>query len=327
MPRVGRLFICAAAAGAVVQVAVAATEARRKGSLVRPPALLARQQVVLHRGGATLETEPAGEGVEPAGTPPQVAWFLSSKAATLPPLTLQHLRYTAYASELAEGFRPMITSTTIMALYGVTISYIISTILATSRVSAEAGSLLVIVRATIYESIFQLIANLILPTRIVHLLVHESKHLIEYFSSRVPAFLVSWGPTAIGLSVVPFLPRLDPFFERVIERGFELIWPIHGSGHMGAGASASLVEQLPPEIDEAALEGLAAGDRRFSPSRFHHLKDPLTGLYSREAIRLELAMRDLAKLESQRRLLRTVIHMRTLTWAVTPTAALKPKAI
>ena len=64
---------------------------------------------------------------------------------------------------------------------------------------------------------------------------------------------------------------------------------------MGAGAQR-FARQLPPEIEEMALQELCAGDERFSSARFQQLKDPETGLCSREAILSELAIKKPAPL-------------------------------
>lgn len=128
---------------------------------------------------------------------------------------LSPLRYTAYGSELAEAFRPMCSDLTVAALYSVTIAYIGSTILAVSRTSAATGTPFIALRATLHECIFQFVANLLFPTQIVHFIVHESECRLGY----------GWGPTLIGLSVVPFLPRLDPVLEAVVGKVFALVWP------------------------------------------------------------------------------------------------------
>ena len=125
------------------------------------------------------------------------------------------LRYTAYGSELAEAFRPMCSDLAVAALYSVTIAYIGSTILAVSRTSAATGTPFIALRATLHECIFQFVANLLFPTQIVHFIVHESECRLGY----------GWGPTLIGLSVVPFLPRLDPVLEAVVGKVFALVWP------------------------------------------------------------------------------------------------------
>lgn len=133
------------------------------------------------------------------------------------------IRYTAYGSELAEAFRPVISMLTVQALYGITMAYIAGVILNQGRNAAKgkgAGPVAV-TREVVHETLFQLIANLLLPTGLVHLIVHHSADL---FFDGMGGAAAKWGPTVVGLAVIPFLPLLDPTLEHIIGAVFNALW-------------------------------------------------------------------------------------------------------
>ena len=38
--------------------------------------------------------------------------------------------------------------------------------------------------------------------------------------------VVKWGPSAIGLGLIPLMPLLDPPAEHVLETAFDAVWPV-----------------------------------------------------------------------------------------------------
>ena len=136
---------------------------------------------------------------------------------------LRSLRYIAYGSELAEAFRPIVSALTVLALYIMTFSYMISVIFLGGFHALKNGfGALHAAREMAHELVFQTIANLILPTGLVHTLVHCSHDLLfSHFDDAV----AKWGPILLGLSVIPFLPRLDPMLEHILGAIFDKIWP------------------------------------------------------------------------------------------------------
>mmetsp|Transcript_12276 Transcript_12276/g.24353 ORF Transcript_12276/g.24353 Transcript_12276/m.24353 type:complete len:439 (+) Transcript_12276:396-1712(+) len=138
------------------------------------------------------------------------------------PAAAKAVRYAAYGSELAEAFRPVVTPTTILSLYGVTFTYMGGVIAAAAK-AAAAGGFASLMRGTLLEVIFQVVANLIIPTGLVHLLVHYCHEALEKLD--VEGFVANWGPTSLGLAVIPFLPLMDPFLEHAIEKSFNSVWP------------------------------------------------------------------------------------------------------
>lgn len=134
------------------------------------------------------------------------------------------VRYIAYGSELAEAFRPVISLVTFQALYGITFTYILGIIYNQGRLAAKnpGTGATHVAREVIHEALFQFIANLLLPTRLVHLIVHSSA---EFLFEEMGGLAAKWGPTAAGLAVIPFLPLLDPVLEFFLGGLFKAMWP------------------------------------------------------------------------------------------------------
>lgn len=67
---------------------------------------------------------------------------------------------------------------------------------------------------------FQLVASVLVPHAIIHSAMHGSQKMFQKFG-RYTRF----GPSLVGLSVIPFLPMLDRSIEGIMERGFERYGP------------------------------------------------------------------------------------------------------
>ena len=118
----------------------------------------------------------------------------------------------------------MISQLSIFGLYGVTLAYMAGVIATHSAGAAAAGAhFITVLRSFILETVFQLVANLLLPTQTVHAAVHYSKEVLLHWG--VKGLLGEWGPTALGLSLIPLFPLLDPPIERLIHKLFAVVWP------------------------------------------------------------------------------------------------------
>jgi len=70
---------------------------------------------------------------------------------------------------------------------------------------------------------FQVIASLVLPAFVIHSTVSFGKKI---FAQVQKGKYLRWGPTILGLGVVPLLPFvLDPPVEYCLEKGKELLYP------------------------------------------------------------------------------------------------------
>ncbi|GMH53761.1 hypothetical protein TrRE_jg6116 [Triparma retinervis] len=96
------------------------------------------------------------------------------------------------ASNALESFRPVATPTTIASLYGVTLTYMFGVIINAAKLSSSNG-LPTLLRGTTLEVIFQVVANLIIPTGLVHMLVHYSHEIME--KAGVGGTVGAWAPT------------------------------------------------------------------------------------------------------------------------------------
>ncbi|KAJ3144078.1 hypothetical protein HK101_002813 [Irineochytrium annulatum] len=78
-------------------------------------------------------------------------------------------------------------------------------------------------RVVLERGTFQSLASMALPAFTVHTVVHQSSRLI---SSWPKSALTRFGPTGLGLAVIPILPTLfDHPVERAVESAFEMVWP------------------------------------------------------------------------------------------------------
>jgi fission process protein 1 len=76
-------------------------------------------------------------------------------------------------------------------------------------------------RCLVHNTVFQLIASLALPAFIIHTGVHQAQR-----SFKKMGRYTKWGPTVVGLAMIPFLPPLVDYpAEVVIDTGFAYAWP------------------------------------------------------------------------------------------------------
>jgi mitochondrial fission process protein 1 len=133
------------------------------------------------------------------------------------------IRYTAYTSDLGEAFRPVVNKWAVRSTYAISWGYVIGDITHEAyktkddpKLSSFDWKLNIAKRAT-----FQSIASMALPAFTIHSVVHFSKH--KLFPSLLPQYL-KWGPTFMGLGVIPFLPYMfDHPVEVGCDRAFDFI--------------------------------------------------------------------------------------------------------
>lgn len=86
---------------------------------------------------------------------------------------------------------------------------------------------------------FQLLSSYVLPSAIIHTIVHDSHRVFN----RVGRFQ-RFGPAMCGLAVIPLLPYvLDEAVEKGVEYSMDWVWPAHRSEH----AQATGQQQHPKE--------------------------------------------------------------------------------
>jgi fission process protein 1 len=97
------------------------------------------------------------------------------------------------------------------------------------------------------RGVFQALASMALPAFTVHSVV---KYSVIGFKNVKNVKVKAWGPTLLGLSVVPFLPYIfDEPVEHIVDRVFEPIEKMVTSesiarlGHNKAGDELPIVEE------------------------------------------------------------------------------------
>ncbi|KAG0237983.1 mitochondrial 18 KDa protein-domain-containing protein [Mortierella sp. GBAus27b] len=129
-------------------------------------------------------------------------------------------RYLAYSSDVGEAFRPVTSSLFVNAMYGVSFAYVGFDVAYEGYKAKIAGAPNDAVGMTVLKrGIFQGLASLLMPAITIHTVVHQSARL---FKKSANITLKKWGPTAIGLAVVPALPIMfDHPIETAVDKIFE----------------------------------------------------------------------------------------------------------
>ncbi|KAF9325077.1 hypothetical protein BG006_011419 [Podila minutissima] len=135
-------------------------------------------------------------------------------------------RYLAYSSDVGEAFRPVAGMRFVNAMYGVSFAYVGFDVAYEGYKAKLAGASNNEIGMTVAKrGIFQGLASLVMPAITIHTVVHQSGKLFKNLASVT---LRRWGPTAIGLAVVPALPYMfDHPIETMVDRVFEML---EGSG-------------------------------------------------------------------------------------------------
>ncbi|GAA99527.1 uncharacterized protein L969DRAFT_93985 [Mixia osmundae IAM 14324] len=160
--------------------------------------------------------------------------------ARLRPLLLPATRYLAYTSDVGEAFRPVVNPTAVRAAYGISWMYLVGDVAyegfrATKEREARAEKRTALDRLTgrgiedlsastevglrvVKRATFQATASMLFPALTIHTTVKQSGRLFKNAKSpRVRA----WGPTVLGLAVVPALPYI---FDEPVEHGVDFIF-------------------------------------------------------------------------------------------------------
>ncbi|KAF9217906.1 hypothetical protein BGZ59_008034 [Podila verticillata] len=148
-------------------------------------------------------------------------------------------RYLAYSSDVGEAFRPVAGLRFVNAMYGVSFAYVGFDVAYEGYKAKLAGASNNEIGMTVAKrGIFQGLASLVMPAITIHTVVHQSGRL---FKNAASVTLRRWGPTAIGLAVVPALPYMfDHPIETMVDRVFEML---EGSG----GKTLPLPEKVKTE--------------------------------------------------------------------------------
>ncbi|KAB5595566.1 Abhydrolase domain-containing protein [Ceratobasidium theobromae] len=157
-------------------------------------------------------------------------------------------RYVAYTSDIGEAFRPVVHPAIVTAAYGVSWAYLAGdvayeTYKARRRgpTPVEAANFSEPTRLTILatqRAVFQSVASMGLPAITIHTIVRQAtKAFVNVKNIRLKGaspsscsrilltdFVIAWGPTCLGLSVVPLLPYMyDHPVEHATQSTFDWV--------------------------------------------------------------------------------------------------------
>ncbi|KAI9027437.1 mitochondrial 18kDa protein, partial [Phycomyces nitens] len=142
--------------------------------------------------------------------------------ARLRTLIVASSRYLAYTSDVGEAFRPVVSPILVRAAYGISWAYLGLDVGYESYKAIQAGKENSIVATTaVKRGVFQALASMAFPMMTIHTVV---KYSAKAFKDVKNPKLRTWGPTSLGLCVVPFLPFIfDHPIEILVDRAFEPI--------------------------------------------------------------------------------------------------------
>jgi len=131
-----------------------------------------------------------------------------------------NVRYTAYASDVGEGLRPVVPEWAVKATYGIAVGYVgvevgYHTYLEAQKPDGDTA------RVFVHQSIFHSIASIGLPMTIIHQAVHGA----QWGFKKLGRF-TKWGPSLVGLALIPALPYVvDHPCEVAVDYAFDAAWP------------------------------------------------------------------------------------------------------
>lgn len=151
-----------------------------------------------------------------------------------------NVRYLAYSSDVGESVRPVVKPWMVNATYGMACAYCLADVGYTAYKAKEHGcSQDAIFAGCAHTATFQFLASLLLPAVIIHTVVHQVQHALEKpFAAKLPQSVLHYGPSGIGLVLIPFLPLTDPPCEYLIDNAFDRVWPSWREAYAARGHGA-----------------------------------------------------------------------------------------
>jgi len=144
------------------------------------------------------------------------------RIAAFAPLGAKIFRYLAFTSDFGEALRPVIPKAIVTGSYLVAFGYCAADIafeahkLKKNNYVNDHGEKITMAHGLAERTTFQAIASLAGPAFIIHQSVHLSKRLFQ----KIGRF-AKWGPSIVGLSVIPFLPIV---LDEPVEHGVHLFY-------------------------------------------------------------------------------------------------------
>jgi mitochondrial fission process protein 1 len=152
----------------------------------------------------------------------------ASRATRLIAPYSQQARYLAFTSDFGEAARPVVRPKIVTASYAVTWLYVLGDVATEGyhqwRKTPEHRTQ--VIDKVSRVATFQLIASIALPFLVIHQTVKGSTVLLKRYLSPKYASVHKWGPSAVGLGVIPFLPvTVDHPTEHAVDYVFNRFDP------------------------------------------------------------------------------------------------------
>jgi len=117
------------------------------------------------------------------------------------------LRYLGYTNEVGESFRPILPKFVVPS-YIVAFGYVGCDTVDKAVVSLRENKPIDIVARNTFDALlWQVLASVLIPGKLVHLITHSADYLVKRkpVKQYLPSHLRRFGPTAVGLAVIPFI--------------------------------------------------------------------------------------------------------------------------
>jgi mitochondrial fission process protein 1 len=138
-----------------------------------------------------------------------------------------YLRYLGYANEVGESFRPIFPKY-VRPSYVIAFGYVgCDTLNKAVQSYREGETSNIVVRDTFDALLWQVLASVLLPGKIVHLITHSADLLSKTSSVQrcCPQQFRRFGPTALGLLSIPFIIHpIDNFVTGLLDATTRKWW-------------------------------------------------------------------------------------------------------
>ena len=133
------------------------------------------------------------------------------------PMILSWARPLAYASEVGESFRPVISRSLVRFLYAISWAYVITDTIANIYFVQHLGSDAMLYTG-IDKAIFHTFASMAIPAYTIHSIVKYSRKVFRY-AFGLESKIGRWGPVLIGLGAIPHIIHpIDHATEWVMDK-------------------------------------------------------------------------------------------------------------
>ncbi|KAG1445187.1 hypothetical protein G6F56_010001 [Rhizopus delemar] len=155
-------------------------------------------------------------------------------------------RYLAYTSDVGEAFRPIVHPLFVSAAYGISWAYLGLDVGYEGYKAYHAGLDNPAIATTVVKrGVFQSLASMAFPMLTIHSVV---KYSAVGFKNVKNVKVKAWGPTMLGLGVIPFLPFLfDEPIEHIVDKVFKPIEDKYAFGEVAKLGHNKTGDGLHPE--------------------------------------------------------------------------------